>query len=257
VETSPLSLPPLKILLAEDGKANQIMAVGLLTKWGHEVTVAENGQEAVQRWQAGSFDAILMDVQMPVLDGFDATRRIREIEGERGGRIPIVAMTARAMKGDRERCLAVGMDDYVSKPVRKPELYRALSQLCADREDLSPTDADAANCVVDWDGALETVGGDQNLLREIVDAARQEIPDLFRRLDAAIAAKDGKTTQRLAHTIGGGARTLAAAATKQAAAAIEESAASNDLASAGRQMSRLGEAINQLVRDCGDFLRNQ
>ena len=124
-EIDPFSLSPQKILLAEDGKANQMMAVGLLTKWGHHVTVANNGQEAVERWKQGSFDVILMDVQMPVLDGFDATARIRELERLTGQHIPIVAMTARAMKGDRERCLEAGMDDYVSKPVRKVELHRA------------------------------------------------------------------------------------------------------------------------------------
>ena len=121
------SLPSLKILLAEDGKANQILAVGLLTKWGHSVEVAEDGEKVIELWQSGSFDVILMDVQMPVLDGLEATRRIREMES--GQRTPIVAMTARAMKGDRARCLAAGMDDYVSKPVRKAELYRALASL--------------------------------------------------------------------------------------------------------------------------------
>ncbi|MEQ9408253.1 MAG: response regulator [Fuerstiella sp.] len=120
---------PMKILLAEDGRANRVMAVELLTRWGHTVTVAEDGQEAVDLWQSDKFDVILMDVQMPVLDGFEATRRIRAQEKNSAAHIPIIAMTARAMKGDRERCLAVGMDDYVSKPVRKEELQRALSGL--------------------------------------------------------------------------------------------------------------------------------
>jgi PAS domain S-box-containing protein len=123
------SLPPLRILLAEDGKANQVMAVGLLTTWGHSVEVAENGEAAISLWQSGSFDLILLDVQMPVLDGLEATRRIREFEDGTGQRMPIVAMTARAMKGDRERCLAAGMDDYVSKPVRRPDLDRVLRNL--------------------------------------------------------------------------------------------------------------------------------
>jgi len=145
-ETIP-SLPPLKVLLVEDGKANQILAVGLLTKWGHEVVVAENGQDGVDRWREAAFDVILMDVQMPVMDGLDAARRIRELErelkSERDERIPIIAMTARAMKGDRELCLDAGMDDYVSKPVRKPELYRALSRFCGNPEETLKTDADS------------------------------------------------------------------------------------------------------------------
>ena len=131
-DDKPEPLPPLKILLAEDGKANQTLAVGLLTKWGHSVEIAENGAIAVSLWQSGSFDVILMDVQMPEMDGLQATQRIRELERDSGTHIPIIAMTARAMKGDRERCLEVGMDDYVSKPVRRPELERAL------RERLTP-----------------------------------------------------------------------------------------------------------------------
>jgi CheY-like chemotaxis protein len=122
-------VPSLQVLLAEDGKTNQLLAVALLNQWGHKVTVANNGQEAVERWRATAFDLILMDVQMPVLDGLEATRQIREEEGERRQHIPIVAMTARSMSGDRELCLAAGMDDYVSKPVRREELYAALQQI--------------------------------------------------------------------------------------------------------------------------------
>jgi CheY-like chemotaxis protein len=128
-EVDAYTLPKQRILLAEDGKANQVLAVGLLTKWGHDVTIAENGQETIELWRNHSFDIILMDVQMPILDGLEATQRIRELEKKTGQHIPIVAMTARAMKGDRERCLESGMDEYVSKPVRKDELYRALSSV--------------------------------------------------------------------------------------------------------------------------------
>ncbi len=120
----------LRILLAEDGKANQTMAVGLLKKWGHVVDVAENGFDVVRLYQSDPFDVILMDVQMPKMDGLAATRTIRDLECESDQHIPIVAMTAHAMKGDRERCLASGMDDYVSKPVKRPELYRVLQSLC-------------------------------------------------------------------------------------------------------------------------------
>jgi two-component system sensor histidine kinase/response regulator len=122
-----LSLPKMKILLAEDGVANQKVAVGLLGTWGHDVTVASNGEETIKCWQADTFDAILMDIQMPLLNGLDATRQIRELEIRNGQHTPIIAMTAHAMKGDRIRCLEAGMDDYVSKPVRKRDLYRALN----------------------------------------------------------------------------------------------------------------------------------
>ena len=119
---SPDPIPSLRVLLAEDGKANQRLATALLEKWGHHVTVAENGQIAVDYWKAQTFDVILMDVQMPELDGFQATQIIREMEAGTEQHLPIIAMTARAMKGDRERCLAAGMDAYVAKPFRKQQL---------------------------------------------------------------------------------------------------------------------------------------
>ncbi len=122
---------PLRILLAEDSLANQKLAIGLLTKWGHHVMLATNGREAVTKATSNErFDLVLMDVQMPEMDGFEATRTIREYEDATlRPRLPIVAMTAHAMKGDRDRCLAAGMDGYVSKPVRASELSHTISQI--------------------------------------------------------------------------------------------------------------------------------
>ncbi|WP_010588415.1 PAS domain S-box protein [Schlesneria paludicola] len=118
--------PPLRILLAEDGYANQTLAVGVLKKWGHTVTIANNGQEAIEAWEREPFDVILMDVQMPEIDGFQATIAIRAKEQGADRHIPIIAMTANAMKGDREECLAAGMDEYIAKPIRWPELQTLL-----------------------------------------------------------------------------------------------------------------------------------
>lgn len=120
---------PLNLLVADDNPVNQKFALHLLTKQGHTVTLASNGQEALDELARGAFDAILMDVQMPELDGMEATVRIRANEREQGGHIPIIAMTAHAMKGDRELCLAAGMDGYVSKPIRVPELNAALAMV--------------------------------------------------------------------------------------------------------------------------------
>ena len=119
---------PLKILLAEDSRMNQVLAIGILQREGHLVTVANDGREAVEVFQANPFDIILMDVQMPELDGLQATAAIRDIEMTRGGRIPILAMTAHALTGDRERCLEAGMDGYLSKPIRLKELVQAVDQ---------------------------------------------------------------------------------------------------------------------------------
>jgi len=120
-------LPPLRILLAEDSLVNQKLAAGLLEKAGHTVILARDGREAVAMWASQDLDAILMDVQMPEMDGFEATRVIRAQERNAPQRTPIIAMTAHAMKGDRERCLSAGMDDYLAKPVRAKELFAKLA----------------------------------------------------------------------------------------------------------------------------------
>jgi two-component system, sensor histidine kinase and response regulator len=116
-------------LLAEDSSTNQRLAVGILSKWGHQVTVANNGREAVAAVGKESFDLVLMDVQMPEMDGYQATAVIREREAGKNIRIPIVAMTAHAMKGDREECLAAGMDGYVAKPIRRAELEQVIDEV--------------------------------------------------------------------------------------------------------------------------------
>jgi CheY-like chemotaxis protein len=127
------SLPPLKILLAEDSVVNQKLAVGLLQKHGHTVTVANDGCEAVAALGTQQFDLVLMDVQMPEMDGYAATAAIRELEKTTGTRIPIIAMTAHAMKGDRERCLEAGMDAYVAKPIRSQQIFEAIASLLQSR----------------------------------------------------------------------------------------------------------------------------
>jgi CheY-like chemotaxis protein len=134
-ETDPDSPKPIKstlqILLVEDSLMNQVLAIGILQREGHVVTVANNGVEAVEAFEASPFDLILMDVQMPEMDGLQATAAIRQIEATKGGHTPILAMTAHALTGDRERCLAAGMDGYLAKPVRLNDLLRAIPEVCA------------------------------------------------------------------------------------------------------------------------------
>ena len=124
-------LPALRILVAEDSVFNQQLAVGLLEKYGHSVVIARNGKEAIGAWVAQPFDVVLMDVEMPEMDGFEATAVIRTQERQKGTHIPIIAMTAHAMKGDRERCLNAGMDDYISKPIRAQEMFEKLRAVAA------------------------------------------------------------------------------------------------------------------------------
>ena len=134
-------LAPRRILLAEDSLVNQKVALGFLTKWGHEVVVAVHGQAALELWRRESFDLILMDMQMPVMNGHDATAAIRREEQGTGRRIPIVAMTAEAMKGDRENCLATDMDDYIAKPFEPDSLYRVIAAVPAQTLSVTATRA--------------------------------------------------------------------------------------------------------------------
>src|SRR5207244_4896218 len=136
-ELLPFALGPgLQILLAEDNAVNQKLVVRLLENYGHTVVVAGNGQEALDLLAQQHFDAVLMDVQMPVVGGLEATAQIRARDNGDGRRVPIIAMTAHALKGDRERCLAAGMDAYLAKPIEARELLQTICDLCAPPTEL-------------------------------------------------------------------------------------------------------------------------
>ena len=198
---------PKTILLAEDSLINQKLAIGLLEKWGHHVTVANNGLEAVELSAGWPFDLILMDVQMPELDGLDATRLIRVREQSSGGHLPIVAMTAHAMKGDRERCLDAGMDDYLMKPIRAEELFLALERIGAGvRPEAAAMKEQVIHDKVDWDVARIAVNEDEELLRQVVEAFLEEGPQLVETLRHSLVAQDVKRFQRAAHTLKSGLR---------------------------------------------------
>jgi CheY-like chemotaxis protein len=221
----------LRVLLTEDNAINQKLAVRLLEKRGHQVVVARNGKEALETLKRQKFDVVLMDVQMPEMDGFEATRRIRRSEQKTGGRIPIVAMTAHAMKGDRERCLETGMDGYVSKPLQPSELFETVESLAlsgngkGERPSVTthvPEDAaQPTEPAFDRSKALKIVGGDAELLLEIIATFLDESPRMMAQIREAIDAKDPKTLQRAAHTIKGAASALSAAAVCEAAQALE------------------------------------
>jgi CheY-like chemotaxis protein len=123
--------PPLRILVAEDNMVNQKLTMRLLEKRGHTVVVVKTGKEAVAVWKRQPFDVILMDVQMPEMDGFEATSIIREVERVTGGHTPIIALTAHAMTGDRQRCLTAGMDGYISKPIHVETVFEVIASVCA------------------------------------------------------------------------------------------------------------------------------
>ncbi|MFG0297426.1 MAG: response regulator, partial [Maioricimonas sp. JB045] len=257
-EPEPEKLPPLNILLAEDGKANQKLATALLKRWGHSVTVAANGRLAVDAWKDGTYDLILMDVQMPELDGLAATQAIRDLEDRQGGHIPIIAMTARAMKGDRERCLEAGMDDYVSKPVRKHELYAAIAPLFRDRPTTpdeptaeSPTGpaATSGNGLVDWSVISDTVDGSEEIMREVIEDTLTEAPDLMRQLEQAFEQNRVADAGRLAHTLKSTARTFGVTEMTQRANDIEQAAASGRLDPVRDSLPVLRQLVDRAMQE--------
>lgn len=216
----------LKILLAEDNLVNQKLAVGILSKSGHQISVAEDGNQAIQMHASESYDLILMDVQMPICDGLEATRSIREREQSTNSRIPIIAMTAHAMPGDRQRCLDAGMDDYLTKPIRRQQLEQRLQELLnvktgADQiegprstvETQLPHSLDAAGAKtdleydfdlqVDWEDALKGVDGDRELYALVASAFVAEVPKYLEETSDAFESKDSEVLHRCGHTLKG------------------------------------------------------
>ena len=248
----------LNILLAEDNLVNQKLAVGLLDKLGHRVTITNDGQEAVDRLFDGNenFDLVLMDVQMPVMDGLAATQEIRRREKTSGNHIPIFAMTAHAMKGDRENCLAVGMDDYLSKPIRLKELEEKLSEVAiAPANNTSKTEnglsAPDGLVAIDWSAALENLAGDQALLLELCESFEQEANQLIQKADFAMQAGKSTELNSAAHSLKGAMMFLNPEAAIRTAQELESQAAMNNLEAAKPPLQQLhGQlaSVLQLVR---------
>jgi PAS domain S-box-containing protein len=249
---------PLRILLAEDNPVNQKVAVGLLEKQGHTVTVAGNGREALTAlYPADSlanedrglpFDVVLMDVQMPEMDGLRATAAIRQRERVGGEHLPIIAMTAYALKGDRERCLEAGMDGYVSKPIRRAELLEALQAVVPARaEPAAPPPAEAAAPKpLDVTAALEELLGDQKLLTELAGLFLAECPRWVAEIHAAVACGDARRLQLAAHSLKGAVTSFVARDASEAALRLEKMGRSGDLSAAAGAVAALVQEVERL-----------
>ncbi|MBX3418848.1 MAG: response regulator [Pirellulaceae bacterium] len=241
------SVHNLHILLAEDNLVNQKLAVGLLEGLGHQVTVAGNGKIALDLMEKMSFDMVLMDVQMPVLDGLSATSQLRERELETGAHIPVVAMTAHAMKGDRENCLAAGMDDYLSKPIRLREIKQKLSQLFPKfpRAHRVPSDTkpilddsvelEPAKLQVDWKKALTNTAGNQKLFQELLKIFVEETPGQIRRLTVAMECQDLSEIAAASHSIKGSLGFLETMTAQQSFEKLEDLAMTSSAEELGTQ----------------------
>lgn len=254
---------PAKILVAEDNIVNQKVAVRMLEKLGHVTEVANNGLEAVAKWRSGEFALIFMDCQMPELSGYEATEEIRKLEAG-GAHTPIVALTAHAMKGDRERCLASGMDDYLSKPVNLDELGSCCNRWLVD-DLVEATEGDGFNerCdtlsdVIDWNAVLRSVGHDEGILREVLDIYVDDTPKQLAALSEAVDKDDAEGVQRISHTIKGASANVGAHLCRDIALELEQAGRSGDLSGAAElcktlevQFNLVKKAIAELTKTGG------
>lgn len=195
---------PLRILVVEDNAINQVVAVEMLRRLGHSSVVAGNGEEGLARLKSERFDLVLMDVQMPVKDGLTTTREIREQERTTGAHIPIIATTAHAMKGDKERCLAAGMDAYLTKPVSTARLREAIESVIKENSSRTIPVIEPITSGKSWNIAqVRGIVGDEALLREVLQIFMEEAPKQLAELEAAIAIGNAESIQRIAHTLKG------------------------------------------------------
>jgi len=251
----PRHVRSLHILLAEDSLVNQKLAVALLEGSGHKVTVAGNGREALATLEMDKFDMVLMDVQMPEMDGLEAAQRIRAREQHNGAHIPIIAMTAHALKGDRERCLAAGMDGYISKPIHVSELFSAIEGLfAASAEPLKPPAAETAQeAVINWQEALQTLQGKSQLLSTVVAAELVELPGLMDAIRQAVADSDASGLRMATHTLKGSLRYFGKTAAFDEVLRLETMGKEGNLADAGASLAALEPAILRMIEALQDY----
>jgi CheY-like chemotaxis protein/HPt (histidine-containing phosphotransfer) domain-containing protein len=248
-------LKPLRILLVEDSLVNQKLAMVVLSQRGHSVATALNGQEAIDQIENNAFDLVLMDVEMPVMDGIEATTQIRERERETGRHLPIIAMTAHAMKGDRQRFLEAGMDEYVSKPIRTEELFRKISVLMgAELTETTSSAAPTGSSVIDWNLAQELVNRDLDLLRGVVSVLVQEAPGLLEDVRTSVNGRDCESLERTAHKLKGSLKCVGVIAATQLAEKLEVSAYDSDLSTALDDFNCLETALTDLQPVLNRFL---
>jgi two-component system sensor histidine kinase/response regulator len=256
----------LRFLLAEDNVINQRLMLRLLDKVGHAVTVVRNGRAALDALATGGYDMALMDIQMPEMDGFEVAAVIRERERETGKHIPLVALTAHAMRGDRERCLQAGFDGYVSKPIRFQDLFDTIDRLAPTVATPSPSQGrpaamrppppattgpagDATLPVLAFaeGAALESTGGDRELLRELIAVFLEHAPAWMRELGSALGRGDAAEVHRLAHTIKGAVDSCGAARAYDAAMLLERMGRGGDLGGAPAAYATLDREIAQVL----------
>jgi CheY-like chemotaxis protein/HPt (histidine-containing phosphotransfer) domain-containing protein len=237
------ALPPLRILLAEDNAINQKVVVGMLSSGGHQVVAVDNGRDAVAAASHRPFDVVLMDLQMPLMDGIEATAAIRNAERAGGDRLPIIAMTAHAMTGDRERCVAAGMDGYVAKPIRMADLFEAIATATGRREARPPA---PELPVDDRKQLLQSLGGNTSLLVDVIHAFEADTPVALEEARAALDAGDLPSLARGAHKLKSSIGVFTNGAAYVANVELEAAARAGDAARARTALDALTTGVAAL-----------
>jgi two-component system sensor histidine kinase/response regulator len=242
-----------RVLVAEDNEINQIVAIDFLTKSGFRATVVGDGRSAVKAVIEGNYDVVLMDCQMPIMDGFEATQAIREHEkaqsvtGKPGRAVPIIALTANASGEDRSRCREAGMDGYCPKPFKPAELLETVHSFLSD----NPKEA-VENPPVDIKAFLERCTGNSTLALTILEKFEKQTASLLAQLGASLSEKNVQECARLSHTLKGSAGIVAADSIRKAASDLEEASRSNAVEAAEASLARLREEVQR----CLSYLPN-
>jgi CheY-like chemotaxis protein/HPt (histidine-containing phosphotransfer) domain-containing protein len=238
---------PLGVLVAEDNAANQKLVTALLEQRGHGVVLARNGREAVSRAAERDFDVVLMDVQMPEMDGLEATAAIRFRERGTGRHLPILAMTAHAMAGDRERCLDAGMDGYIQKPLRPDELIAAIERAVGARADAPPGPRQDAGVDLDEKALLASYGGNGTLLCEVIEVFLAECPRTLETIRRAFERNDAGELAAAAHALKGSVGLFVQGGPYEVARRLEHAGRSGRIEQAGPLIAELEAGMDTLV----------
>ncbi|MCP4599036.1 MAG: response regulator [Proteobacteria bacterium] len=252
----------LKILLAEDNPINQLVAQEMIENFGYYADVVTDGREALEALEQTPYDLVLMDVQMPNLDGFEATRCIRDPNSKVIRHdIPIIAMTAHAMKGDREKCFAAGMDDYLAKPINARLLGNMLDQWFSRTNPQTPNEikrgvksdsppiSERERGFFDKDDLLDRLADDKLLARRAIEGFLENMPQQLAALETALEQEDALESQRIAHTVNGAAGNMSSLALKEIALEIETACIKGELERASRLLPFLNDVFDTLKRE--------
>jgi two-component system, sensor histidine kinase and response regulator len=240
----------LKVLVAEDNPVNRKLAASILQRAGHDAILVTNGKDAVDAVTRERFDAVLMDVQMPVMGGFEATRLIRELEAKSGRRTPIIAVTAHAMKGDREDCFAAGMDGFAPKPIQSAKLLEMLDRLGSESRPAATAPGQLAGhadpAILDEVGLMKLVSGDQALAGQLAGLFLEDLEPRVTEITAAVDRRDAERLRMGAHALAGSAMTLKAGVVAAAARVLETLARSGELTESPLALANLNSAVATL-----------